>query len=283
MNIDNHVIFSQQDPDDPQVDTEGTRSRLARIAQTEEQFRASGLATKRAARLDKYFSKTPPNGKLLDVFRGTLVAFKNTNGETPRWLSYEQVEASFDRLQRKGILTIEAAEDALGCRTFKSEAIPDAVANRRNVRPAELDAIVAELKKNLGDSLGTPPLEERSPVHGCRYVPVINKWRVSLFFGGRQHALGCYPFATALRLQDALAYHFSAYRRPAAYNTSEAEAVELLGKHLALQAFASALETHWLAAGVLRKPVEIISTECRLTAVEKKLDDILKLMQTKAT
>lgn len=205
------------------------------------------------------------------------------------WLTYEQLEASFARLQRAGVLAVEVTEDSFGVKTIKSQVTADALANRRNVRPAELDALVTKLKQDIALHLDEPPIADGKgiPVHGCRYVPAINKWRVSLYFGGFQRALGCYSFSTALRLQDALAFHFSAYRRPGAYNTSEQAARELLSKHLFLQAFASGLETHWLATGVLHKPEEIISTECRLTALEKQmqflLDEVLKLVQNKAT
>lgn len=274
-----HVTLNIPDPNDPDLLHESETARRVRQNELFGQIDADTKDAKRQARLDYYFSQHPPNGPTLSIYRDALAAFVDSRGETPRWLTYPQLFASFARLEKRGVLKIEMTVDSLNIRHYMSTT----TAKRRNVRPAELDAIVAELKKSLGNSLDVPVLEERQPVHGCRYVPVINKWRVSLFFGGRQHALGCYPFSTALRLQDVLAFHFSSYRRPAAYNTSEQEAVELLGKHLALQAFASALETHWLAAGVLRKPVEIISTECRLAAVEKKLDDVLKLMQTKAT
>lgn len=245
-------------PDDPQSTVESERSRAARQkqldSQVEHQIRAGGIASKRAARLDHYFSKRPPNGRLLDIFRESLPEFKNTNGENPRWLAFENLEACFARLHRAGILVVEVSEDSFGVKTIKSHATADALANRRNVRPAEIDSLVRQLKQDISDALQQPAIAFQPPIHGCRYVPAIDKWRVSLYFGGSQRALGCYPFETAIRLQDVLFFHFSTYRRLAHYNTSESHAVELMTKYPAIATFCAKLEKLWLDSGILLKP-----------------------------
>lgn len=280
--IVNLRLDPDKDPNELDAFVESERSRVARKNQlqreVEYQIRANELAAKRADRLDKYFSKNPPNGALLTIYYKTLEDFANSNGEPPRWMDYPHLTASFDRLQSRGVLKVEFTADAGGKRIYKSEVT--AQANRRNVRPAELDTAVARLKQSLGEVLQSPPTNRATEnVHGCRYVPTIDKWRVSLYFGGAQRALGCYPFDTAVRLQDVLAYYFSSYRRAANYNTSEAQAEELLATHLALATFCAELEKLWLAAGILVKPGVTVdkaaewkhSVETRLTAIEARL------------
>lgn len=255
------INLSKQDPDDPQTYIESERNRAARQkqinAQAVSQIRDQDIAEKRAERLDRYFSKNPPNGKKLDIFRDTLLAFKNTNGEAPMWLTYEHLEVCFDRLQRAGVLLVEVTEgagDSFGVKTYKSEVTKQALANRRNVRPPEIDALIEQLKINLGDALQQPPAPDDIQVRGCRQV-TLDKWRVRLYVGGAMRALGCYPFETAIRLQDALTRYFKTYRHGAFahYNTSESEAEAVLAK-AAVYNFAIALEKHWLAAGVLQLP-----------------------------
>lgn len=279
-------LSNQTLPDDPQTYVESERNRAARQkqlnAQVESQIRANNLADKRAGRLDRYFSKSPPNGRLLDIFRDALANFRNTNGETPRWLNYGHLEACFDRLQRAGILVVEVTEGvgaSLGqsnaARTYKSEVTKLALANRRNARPPELDTLIQKLKEDIGESLQPPHLDTLQLPRGIRQV-TADKWRVSLYFGGAQRALGCYLFETAVRLQDALAYYFSSYRRPAHYNTNEAEARQLLLQHPAVLTFCTALETLWLSVGILTKFGEtpLDKAEQRWQLIESRLSAI---------
>lgn len=273
---------SKKDPDDKNSFVESEASRRARQlhlqgdphqSPADVQARSDEIAAKRAARLDDYFSQHPPNGPMISIYREALDAFVNTNGRTPLWLTYPKLFACFDRLEKAGILKIEMTEDKFNTRHYKSHVTADALANRRNVRPAELDALIAKLKQDLGEALQQPIAI--AVVRGCRQV-TVDKWRVSLYFGGYQRALGCYPFETAVRLQDVLAYYFSSYRRPAHYNTSEGEAKELLAAHPALATFCTELEKLWLDAGILVKPgaapVDKFETmESRLTAIETHL------------
>lgn len=273
-------LSNQTLPDDSQAYVESERSRLARkkqlSMQVEDSIRVHDLADKRANRLDKYFSNHPPNGPLLGIFRDALANFRNTNGENPRWLTYEHIEASFARLQRAGILAVEVTADSFGVKTVKSEITKLALVNRRNVRPPEIDALIEQLKQDIGDSLQQPPVTPPEQVHGCRQV-TFDKWRVRLYVGGAMRALGCYTFETAIRLQDALTRYFRAYRNGLPhYNTSETQAEDCL-RHAAVNDFAVALEKHWLAAGVVVKPAERSSfdwreaIETRLAAIEEML------------
>lgn len=277
------INLSKQDPDDPQTYVESERNRASRQkqlnAQAEHVIRAHDIAEKRADRLDRYFAAHPPNGKKLDIFRDTLLAFKNTNGEAPMWMTYEHLEACFDRLQRAGVLAVEMAEDSLGVKTYKSEVTKQALANQRNVRPPEIDTLIQQLKQALGDALQQPPVPpDDIRVRGCRQV-TLDKWRVRLYVGGAMRALGCYPFETAIRLQDALTRYFKTYRHGLAhYTTSESEAEAVLAK-AAVYNFAIALEKHWLAAGVLQlpgstaKPADWRATiEARLTLIETHVE-----------
>lgn len=270
-------LSNQTLPGDPQVYVESERNRAARKKQLNVAFRACGVAAKRAARLDKYFSSHPPNGKLIDIFRACQQSFRHNScrlkeyhNQPPAWLEWPDMLASFERLQKKGILTLETTEDKMGAKLFKSES----KMKQRNIRPVEIDALIDQLKKDLGDSLQQPPVspDDVPQVHGCRQV-TLDKWRVRLYVGGAMRALGCYPFETAVRLQDALAYYFSSYRRPVRYNTSEAEARQLLLQHPAVLTFCTVLETLWLSAGILVKPGEtpLDKAEQRWQAIESRL------------
>lgn len=270
-------LSNQTLPDDPQVFVESERSRLARKNQINESIRVDDKAAKRAARLDKYFSQHPPNGKLIDIFRACQHSFRHNScrlkeyhNQPPAWLEWPDMLASFERLKSRGILTIETTEDKMGAKSFKSESCM----KQRNVRPAELDALIQTLKEELGESLQQPPIA-LDIVRGCRMV-VVGRWRVSLYFGGAQRALGCWPFATAVRLQDALAYYFSSYRRPSFYNTNKVDAREMLIKHSAVLIFCQQLEKLWLSAGILVKPGEtpLDKTEQRMQSIETRLSAI---------
>lgn len=278
--IINLHLDKTKDPNDLDAFVESDRSRASRQKQLNAEVEGQIRADKRACRLDKYFSSRPPNGRLLDIFRDTLADFLNTNGETPKWLTYEHLEASFNRLQRAGILVVEVTKDSFGVKTIKSEVTKLALANRRHVRPAELDTLIQKLKEDIGESLQReyPPLVLGLGARGCRQV-TVDRWRVSLYFGGAQRALGCWPFETAVRLQDILAFHFSSYRRPV-YNINEAHAVGLLTKYPAIATFCAELEKIWLDAGILAKPGETPldkaadwreAIETRLSAIESHL------------
>lgn len=272
------INLSKQDPEDPQTYVESERNRASRQKQlnasVEHQIRAHDGADKRAVRLDHFFSKNLPNGRLLDIFRDTQVKFKNTNGKPPRWLTYEQLEASFTRLEQAGVLLVEMTQHERGVTIVRSEVTKQALANRRNARPPKIDALIDQLKLNLGGALQMPVVSPEK-VRGCRQV-AVDKWRVSLYFGGYQRALGCYPLETAVWLQDVLAFHFSAYRRPAHYNTSEEHAKELLTAHPSLATFCTELEKVWLAAGILVKPGElpVDKAEQRWQTIEARLSVI---------
>lgn len=263
-----HVILNTPDASDPNVMHESDASRRLRNNKVAENLAREERDEKRQHKLDYYFSHHPPNGPTLSIYRDVLARFVDNRGETPRWLTYPQLFASFARLEKAGILKIEFTLDEFKIRHYTSTT----TAKPRAVRPAELDALIADLKSGLGGALDTPAIPQDSPsqVHGCQWV-TVDKWRVRLYFGGQLRALGCYPYSTALRLQDVLAFHFSSYRRPGNFNTTEVEARYLLAKHPALTTFCTGLEKLWLAVGVLRKPVEIISTERRLTAIEARL------------
>lgn len=280
--IINLHLDPDKDPNEPDAFVESERSREARQKQLSVQADQLFREAKRSARLDRYFSKNPPNGRLLDIFREALAEFKNTNGEYPRWLAYEQLEASFARLQRDKVLAVEITEDSLGVKTIKSHVTAGELANRRNVRPAELDALIHQLKQAISDALQQPAIPFQPPIHGCRFVASLNKWRVSLYFGGAQRALGCYPFETAIRLQDILAYYFSVYRRPVHYNTSKEHAKDLLVNNPAIMTFCTELEKLWLDAGILVKPGEtpIDKTAARLDYIEQKLCMLLDWKST---
>lgn len=257
-----NVEFTKKDPENEQEFIESECSRKKRQRQlgtdykppADVQVRSDEIAAKRAERLDAYFSQHPPNGPMISIYREALAAFVNTAGGPPQWLTYPWLSACFDRLEKKGILKVEMTEDKFNVRRYKSEVTADVLACRRNVRPAELDALISQLKDSLGGALQHPfPAVENRTIRGCRQV-TMEKWRVSLYFGGAQRALGCYPFATAVRLQDALAYYFSSYRRPGYYNTSEAHACEVLLQHPAVLTFCTELKAIWLSAGILVKP-----------------------------
>lgn len=228
---------------------------------------------KRADRLDRYFSSRPPNGSLLSIYRTILADMRNTKGEPPKWIDYGALLDSFSRLQKRNILTIETTEDKMGAKTFKSES----KMKQRNSRPVEIDALIEQLKQDLGETL-QQPISPPEQIHGCRQI-TLDKWRVRLYVGGTMRALGCYPFETALRLQDALTRYFRAYRNGLPrYNTSETQAEEFLGNP-AVKVFSVALEKHWLAAGVIQPPCAIIKApvdwraaiESRLSAIESHL------------
>lgn len=268
------IINLHLDPNESDAFVESERSREARQKQLSGQADQLFREAKRAARLDRYFSKNPPNGRLLDIFREALAEFKNTNGEYPRWLAYEHLEASFARLHCDKVLVVEVTKDSSGIKTIKSHVTAGELVKRRNVRPAELDALIHQLKQAISDALQQPPIPFQPPIHGCRFVASLNKWRVSLYFGGAQRALGCYPFETSVRLQDVLAYYFSAYRRPSFYNTTESEACQSLLDYPPLLTFCQQLEKLWLDAGILVKSGSFDwreAIETRLAAIETRL------------
>lgn len=232
-------------------------------------------AERRKAKLDKYFSTHPPNGRLIDVYRGCLKAFRRRrlfptqyHNQPPVWLDWPAVFDSIKRLEKKGVLTVTITEGIKGTKIYQSASTMKA----RNKRDSRTDELITRLHGELADSLAHPlPTPENTTIHGCQLV-YGNNWQVRLYVGGRIRSLGTYDFSTAVRLADAINFHFSSYRRPGKYNTSEEQA-KATAQSSPVFYFLLDLENHWLATGVIGKPAvdPIAALAARVSALEETL------------
>lgn len=237
---------------------------------------------RRKAKLDKYFSAHPPNGRLVDVFRDCINAFKRRrlfpveyHNKPPAWLDWPAVFDSIERLRSKGVLTVTVSEGIKGTKIYQSTS----TMKQRNKRDSRTDELINRLKVELGNSLSRPlmtPNEARdralpATIHGCQIISSTG-CRVRPCIGGRIRSLGTYDFSTAVRLADAINFHFSAYRKPGKYNISEEQA-KLTASLPPVAVFLADLESHWLATGVIGKPDvdPIAALESRVAALEETL------------
>lgn len=235
-------------------------------------------ADRRKAKLDKYFLAHPPNGRLIDVYRSCLKAFRRRRlfptqyyGQPPAWLDWPAVFDSIERLRKKGVLTVTVSEGIKGTKIYQSTS----TMKQRNKRDSRTDELITRLKVELADSLSVPTLVISDTIHGCQLV-YGNSWQVRLYLAGRIRSFGTYDFSTAVRLADAINYHFSAYRRPGKYNISEEQA-KLTASLPPVAAFLADLESHWLATGVIGKPDvdPVANLKERVSSLEVTLASIL--------
>lgn len=236
-------------------------------------------AERRKTKLDKYFSAHPPNGRLVDVFRDCLNAFRRRSqfpveyhNLPPAWLDWPAVFDSIERLQKKGVLTVTVSEGIKGTKIYQSTS----TMKQQNKRDSRTDELITRLHGELANSLAVPAIVIGSAtLHGCQEISP-NRCRVRPCIGGRIRSLGTYDFSTAVRLADAINYHFSAYRKPGKFNVSVEQAT-ITAQLPAVAIFLSDLESHWLATGIIGKPDvdPIAALESRVCQLEKTLAEVL--------
>lgn len=224
-------------------------------------LRAKDKKIRRQVKLDRYFSLHPPNGRSPDILAGAIRKLIKVQWyEDPKkiylfeseskrcWVSWPACVSSFDRLTKKGVLTVHTTEDSIGRTTYNSTS----TVKQRNVASVQQTAIIGKFQADIKNQLQLPPIpiESVPDVVMASHVNV-NRYRVRWYVGRKVQTLGTYDFETAVRLQDAVSYFFSSYRRISKYNLSESEAKSLIESNVVVKKFMTDLEALWKGLGWL--------------------------------